>query len=158
MDDPHRGYSPGIRRRLRLHASAYEFPGPPFSITVCARARRRVFATPLLADVCFTAAHRLADLTSVHLHALCVMPDHAHVLIEASPTCDVTSFVARWKSWVSHRAIELGVERIWQPSFFDRALRRDEDLEKVAVYIVHNPVRAGLVVTVDAYPWAWMRR
>ncbi len=41
---------------------------------------------------------------------------------------------------------------LWQPGFHDRAIRKEEDLQAVARYIVANPVRAGLAGKVGDYP------
>ncbi|MNW20243.1 hypothetical protein D3C71_2205540 [compost metagenome] len=41
---------------------------------------------------------------------------------------------------------------LWQKGFHDRALRREEDLLKVARYVVANPLRAGLVEKLGDYP------
>ena len=49
---------------------------------------------------------------------------------------------------------------LWQYGFHDRALRREENLEKMARYVVANPLRAGLVDTIADYPlWdtIWIR-
>ncbi len=34
--------------------------------------------------------------------------------------------------------------KLWQPSYYDHILRKDEDILSVAMYIVNNPVRKGL--------------
>ena len=42
--------------------------------------------------------------------------------------------------------------------FHDRAIRREEDLQTVARYVIENPIRAGLADTLEAYPFwgcAW---
>jgi REP element-mobilizing transposase RayT len=44
--------------------------------------------------------------------------------------------------------------RLWQRRFFDRILRREESIERVAEYIIHNPVRKGFVETWVEYPWS----
>jgi hypothetical protein len=41
---------------------------------------------------------------------------------------------------------------VWQPGFFDRALRAEDDLVAVARYIVANPLRAGLCRRLGDYP------
>jgi REP element-mobilizing transposase RayT len=41
---------------------------------------------------------------------------------------------------------------LWQPGFHDRAIRKEEDLQTVARYIVANPLRAGLVQRIGDYP------
>jgi REP element-mobilizing transposase RayT len=41
---------------------------------------------------------------------------------------------------------------LWQKGFHDRAIRTEADLPAIGRYIVTNPVRAGLVSRVGAYP------
>lgn len=41
---------------------------------------------------------------------------------------------------------------LWQNGFHDRALKREEDLVKIARYVVANPLRAGLVEKLGDYP------
>jgi hypothetical protein len=40
--------------------------------------------------------------------------------------------------------------------FFDHRLRDDEQFNLKADYILHNPVRAGLVTKVEDWPYLWM--
>lgn len=42
-------------------------------------------------------------------------------------------------------------QQTWQPGFHDRALRRDEQVRRVARYIIAIPIRAGLVRRVSDY-------
>lgn len=54
----------------------------------------------------------------------------------------------------SARAINARTGRVgavWQPAYFDHALRAEEDLKQVARYIVTNPLRAGLVRKIGDY-------
>jgi REP element-mobilizing transposase RayT len=77
--------------------------------------------------------------------AACLMPDHLHWLVlpeEGSPS----SFVARFKSFSTHAARRTGHKgRLWQRSFYDHVVRRNEGCREIARYILANPVRAGLV-------------
>ncbi|MGB7814803.1 MAG: hypothetical protein WBL28_00460 [Methylotenera sp.] len=41
---------------------------------------------------------------------------------------------------------------IWQPGFYDHAIRKDEDIVAIARYIIANPIRAGLVKRVGDHP------
>lgn len=48
---------------------------------------------------------------------------------------------------------------LWQKAFYDRAVRKDKDMRKIARYIVANPLRAGLVERIGDYPFwgaAWL--
>ena len=94
--------------------------------------------------------------TAPQAETLCfvVMPDHAHWLLRLHEDADLSEVVQKARSLAS-KAIrgQVGWSGFaWQPGFFDRALRRDEDLVAVARYIVANPVRAGLVKNVRDYP------
>jgi len=53
------------------------------------------------------------------------------------------------------REVNLSIGRsgpLWQQGFHDRALRREDDLVKMARYVVANPLRAGLVERLGDYP------
>ena len=86
--------------------------------------------------------------------AYVVMPDHFHWLIQLDDSA--TSISKLMQSVKTSTAVmarqQIGTGRIWNDGFYDRAIRRDEDLEAVARYIVANPVRAGLVRRVGEYP------
>jgi hypothetical protein len=76
----------------------------------------------------------------------CVMPDHVHLVLGASPTCDIVTFVGRFKNLTQREAWRFGVEgAFWQTSFWDHFIRDDERIETVVEYVLSNPVRSGLV-------------
>lgn len=57
----------------------------------------------------------------------------------------------------SARQINAALERtglpVWQRGFHDHALRKEEDMQEIARYVVANPLRAGLVGLLGEYPW-----
>lgn len=82
-----------------------------------------------------------------------VMPDHFHWLIELRRGT-LSGLMQRTKS-LSTKAVSPYIDRkisLWQNGFHDRALRREEDLVKLARYVVANPLRAGLVEKLGDYP------
>jgi REP element-mobilizing transposase RayT len=82
-----------------------------------------------------------------------VMPDHFHWLIELKSD-SLSQVVGRTKSLtrLTVNAAQGCTGSIWQQGFHDRALRREQGLKAVALYIVMNPVRAGLVKRIGDYP------
>jgi putative transposase len=91
------------------------------------------------------------------LHGTVVMPDHVHMVSTPFERTRLTAMMQQIKSVSSHdiRLVFGGSGPIWQREYFDRILRSDEDIRKKVEYIVANPVRAGLVVRPDDYPWIW---
>jgi hypothetical protein len=44
---------------------------------------------------------------------------------------------------------------LWEAESFDRIIRSDADFEYRMIYIVQNPIAAGLAKSPDDYRWAW---
>jgi REP element-mobilizing transposase RayT len=93
------------------------------------------------------------SLGLAHSLAWVVMPDHFHWLIELQEG-SLSELMQKTKS-MSTKAVKLSTGRttsLWQRGFHDRALRREDDLLKLARYVVANPLRAGLVEKLGDYP------
>jgi putative transposase len=87
--------------------------------------------------------------------AYVVMPDHLHWLMSLGEQGSFSSVVSMMKRHTSRKINEQtgGTGKgIWQRGFHDHALRRDEDVARVARYVVANPLRAGLVQRIGDYP------
>ncbi len=80
--------------------------------------------------------------------AFIVMPDHIHWLLELKQTKTLANVVKNVKA---KTAQAIG-KPIWQAGYYDHAIRKEEDMQSIARYIVANPVRAGLVTKVGDYP------
>jgi len=87
--------------------------------------------------------------------AFVVMPDHLHWLVSISPEYSISDVVGSMKRYsavsFNQSLGNIGVQ-VWQRGFHDHALRSDEDILRVARYIVANPLRAGLVKRIGEYP------
>jgi len=152
MDDPR-----PRRKRIRLPQDVYALAGQPFFITVCTAQRRHIFAHLRYAEATFTALLAGPLFREAECLAACLMPDHLHLLL--TPTDgNLISLLNRWKSFTTNLLHGMGLRGpIWQRSFHDHALRRDEAVTEVAQYIVENPVRHELVPEWQTYPYAWLQ-
>jgi len=133
------------RKRIRLDAEAYSEPGRICSVTIAVQGRRPIFSSAAMAEAAVRVIQRHADARAVPLWAYCVMPDHIHLVLEASESCDIVTFVGQVKSLIQREAWQLGLNgKFWQQRFWDHFLRKDEAVETVVEYVLQNPVRAGL--------------
>jgi len=85
------------------------------------------------------------------------MPDHFHWLVQLADEVSLSEVVRLLKGR-SARVLNQGrvsAKRTWQPGFHDHAVRREEDIEALANYLIQNPLRAGLVDSRDEYPYWW---
>ena len=80
------------------------------------------------------------------LAAWCVMPTHVHVLIEQFDHHPLSDVVQKWKSVSAHaiNKVEGRTGRLWQPEYFDRFMRSEEQFAWTVAYIENNPVAAML--------------
>ncbi len=140
------------RHRIRLAPSAYAEVGTIFSVTICVKDRVPVFTSDAVARAAVQVLEQLARQLAVPVYAWCVMPDHVHLVVGPSSQCDVVTFVGRFKNLSLRAAWRLGVVgAFWQTSFWDHAIRRDEQLRDAIAYVFANPVRAGLVADSAEY-------
>jgi putative transposase len=140
------------RKQIRLSRSSYQ-QGHPFFVTISTYARRPWFA--LYNDLAESAVEVLQKVSlarSTRIYAWCVMPDHVHLLVQ---DYDIIHFVRLFKGSMTAKArsLEHG-RRLWQRSFYDHAIRSDENLQDIAIYIWWNPVRTGLVDDPLEYKWS----
>jgi REP element-mobilizing transposase RayT len=86
--------------------------------------------------------------------AFVVMPDHLHWLVQLPEGVGLSSVMQQVKGWSGSRILLSagGHGPVWQAGFHDHALRKEEDLTRVARYIVANPLRARLVGRLGDYP------
>ncbi|MDP2827076.1 MAG: transposase [Sulfuricellaceae bacterium] len=75
-----------------------------------------------------------------------VMPDHLHWLMVLHE-----GKLAEAVRLLKGRSAHAIGQAIWQANYYDHAVRHDEDLRKMARYIVANPLRAKLVRRIGDY-------
>ena len=137
-----------------------------YFITICTRDRSPIFkdyagVKELIRVLKDTAKNNFG----FKVWAYCFMPDHLHLLVEGeSPDSDLKKFISSYKQYTGYYYKKVAVaqgfspafspaktpskrnnSKLWQPSYYDHVLRKDEDIFSVAMYIVNNPVRKGLV-------------
>ncbi|NWA70257.1 REP-associated tyrosine transposase [Pseudomonas reactans] len=137
----------------QLRTGRYSESGQIYMLTAVTQHRDPVFADW---QVGRSVVHQFRQAQTEGLAdslAWVVMPDHFHWLIELKQST-LPALMLATKSR-SARAINARLGRsgrFWQKGFHDRAIRREEDLQAVARYIIANPIRAGLVRRVHDYP------
>jgi REP element-mobilizing transposase RayT len=137
----------------RLREGRYSEPGRLYLLTTVTRDRIPQFVSLPFARAVIQQLRVSDQEGSCRSLAWVLMPDHLHWLIELGST-SLGNLVCAFKSRSSCALYRTGAERkhIWQPGFYDRALRRDEDVKAAARYIIANSIRAGLVQRAGDYP------
>ncbi|WKZ12440.1 MAG: transposase [Gammaproteobacteria bacterium] len=143
-----------------LRKGRVNIAGQIYSLTTVTAARRRLFLDLHDARAVVLAMREVHEAELVESLAFVVMPDHVHWLIALGhrPLGDVMRlFKARSAGRINSR--HGWRHPVWQRGYYDHAVRREENVAAIGRYIVLNPVRAGLVNCIAAYPFwdcAWL--
>ncbi len=117
-----------------------------------------LLARPELAEIVVQTL--LCHVGSQHtLHEYVVMPNHVHVLLTPLGEYTLSDLLQGMKSVSAHKInTVLGREGpLWQHEIFDRVVRDDDEMQRLAFYIRRNPVKAGLITEESGFRWssAW---
>jgi REP element-mobilizing transposase RayT len=93
------------------------------------------------------------ELGLVDSLAWVIMPDHLHWLIQLQDTpLHLLMQRVKSRSAIAVNSYLGTAGQLWQKGYHDHAVRREEDVQALARYVVANPLRAGLVSKIDDYP------
>ena len=143
-------YTTRMSRLRRLAVS-----DPWFFITCRLLPRRRIFS----ASEFDCLAHVIHERRAQHgflLTAWVLMPDHWHAIFYPAYPLTLSTVMESIKVGATKRINRARGEcgLLWQPRYFDRALRTVEEYGEKVEYLHLNPVRAGLVERPEDWPWS----
>ena len=105
--------------------------------------------------------HFLVELDHARAHypfrllAFALMPNHVHLVVEASPQASVSDTMrqvaASYTRYFNDRYQRVG--HLYQGRFYSNFVNRDAHLLEVTRYVHLNPFRARLAQRVIDYPW-----
>ncbi len=126
-----------------------------YFLTICTAERKALFSNAVLVNAALSQIRRSATTYAFSLIAWCFMPDHLHLVVEAtSEDADCRAFVVLLKQLTGFHCRPLCKGGLWQRGYFDRILRDEESTEEIVRYVLGNPVRAGLARTLGEGPYS----
>ena len=141
---------PGARRpRLGRHSQ----PNRIYHVTTTTKDHRPWFEDLILGRHVVAAMRHEDRECHTRTLAFVVMPDHVHWLLTLLDQRSLSTTIKRFKALSARNINKIGRRTgpVWQSGYYDHAIRREEDLQAVARYIIANPLRAGLVDEIGAY-------
>jgi len=127
--------------------SHFDYKGQyAYSITVDCYKNYHLFTEENDVSICLECLRFTMDKYHFDVYVYCFMPSHLHLLLVGrNEIADMRKAMKTFKQKTGYYFKQKHQKNLWQSSFYDHVLRRDEDIETVARYILNNPVRAGLV-------------
>ena len=140
----------------RLRLGRRSIIGQAYVLTTTTHQRRRLFESALAATCVIEQFRYIEEKGLVQSFASVVMPDHVHWMfqLQASELADIARRLKSSSALALNRLAGCR-STVWQSGYFDHALRAEESLVRQALYILGNPIRAGLARQIGEYPHAW---
>lgn len=137
--------------RLRLSGFDYSSKATYF-LTICTRDKKPIFADKIKIRIVKNVANFVEKRLNMPILAMCVMPDHVHLIIHhpGDNSIMLADFVKEFKSRIySEFRREFGLlKSFWQRFYYDHIIRDDKDFDEKFQYVLENPVKSGLTITV----------
>jgi len=141
------------RKNNRLDLSIYKGIKAYF-VTICTNNQQRVFTDTKTIAEHLKLLNSCCKKEKFSVWAYCFMPDHLHLLLIAKENSDLVKFIRTYKQLSGYGYKKTTGKNLWQKSFYDHILRKEENIPEVIRYILENPVRKGLVEYFADYPFS----
>ena len=132
-------------------------PSRIFFATTKASMGLRLFQTERNAGLLIEVLRSLVAEHRFKLHDFVIMPDHVHLLIEVGGDMTIEKAMQLIKGRFSHRlSHEFGYKgEVWQRGFTEVQVLNQQNFEAHRAYIADNPIKAGLAVSTEDYPFCF---
>jgi len=142
-----------LRRGLRRLGIEALLSDPVFSVTVSTHPRRPIFDDVPFGLECVSLLKDVCRRRGAFLHAYCLMPDHASLLLGVGSREALAPPVMAWKALCGQARRQRGSwAPFWERGFAERPVTGPDAVRAAARYVVEKPVRAGLVRDARDYP------
>lgn len=116
-----------------------------YFITICTFDKNPYFKESRIVENLLEILEDSVQRNGFALYAYCFMPDHAHLLLLGTEDSHLETFIRQFKQKSGFYFKRVSGQTLWQRSYYDHVLRKEESLNEVALYILNNPVRKELV-------------
>jgi putative transposase len=145
------------------------FPGGYYFFTVVTYSRKKIFDKETARKWLRFAWLQTQSKRPFETIALCLLPEHLHCIWKL-PENDA-DFSTRWASIkalftreyskqtgknniINESRIKHREAAIWQRRFWEHQVRDETDLQNHINYIHYNPVKHGLAINAEDWPWS----
>ncbi len=143
-----------FRKQIRLGHDIYKDECNICSITICAENRRPIFLQDKFTKECVAFIYEYSRRFNIPFYIFKFLPDHLHLLLSSSGLKSIIDIVQELKGQITRIAWKHELRgRVWQKSFYDHFLRKEEAVKTVVKYILDNARRKGLVKDWTEYPY-----
>ena len=141
---------------MPTHLVRYQQTRDLHFVTFTCYHRHAYLADPGTRDLFEEMLEQTRRLYRFYVSGYVVMPDHVHLLLSEPERRLLSVAIQALKQSVARRQ-KLVTPPFWQPRYYDRNIWSATEMQEKLHYIHANPVRQGLVVKPEDWPWSSFR-
>ena len=132
-------------------------PSRIFFATTKTSLGKRLLQTERNAALLIDVLRSLVAERKFQLHDFVIMPDHMHLSIEVGDETTIEKAIQLIKGRFSFRlSREFGYKgEVWQRGFTEVQVMNQQNFEAHRAYIADNSIKAGLVASIEEYPFCF---
>ena len=122
-----------------------------------------------VAEIISQAIH-YRDQKEYDLYCYCIMPNHVHIIFdvtrfaESSSRNSVSTYnlaklmqnLKKYTALESNKVLKR-TGQFWHHESYDHVIRDNKELENTIIYVIQNPVKAGLVTDYKKWRWSYLK-
>ncbi|MCR4320637.1 MAG: transposase [Candidatus Brocadiaceae bacterium] len=117
-----------------------------YFLTILTSGRQNYFKESCTVEPLINLLRDTAEKERFSVTVYSFMPDHLHLLVTGiEERSDLQNFVKLYKQKSGFWFKQKTHLKLWHLSYYDHILRKVEAIKDVAMYILNNPVRKGIV-------------
>ncbi|MBT3878626.1 MAG: hypothetical protein HON76_16060 [Candidatus Scalindua sp.] len=117
-----------------------------YFITVLTENRQNHFKETHIVEPLIMLLGETAEKEHFSVTVFCFMPDHLHLLVSGlEEQSNLKKFIKLFKQRSGYWFKKITLRKLRYLSYYDHILRKVEAKNDIAMYILHNPVREGIV-------------
>ena len=151
--------SENLPHQSHLRKGRFPEEGRAYALTKSVSSGISLTEHPSVAKALIEALFWMERQNVFSLGAFVIMPDHYHAVIALTGTKSLSQIMRSIGSYTAREGnrIKGSSGQFWQRGYYDRAIRKTEDINDIFEYIHHNPVRRGLVQVAEEWPYSSLK-
>ena len=151
--------SENLPHQSHLRKGRFSEEGRAYTLTKCVSSEISLTDHPSVAKAVIEALFWMERQNAFSLGAFVIMPDHYHAVIALTGTESLSQIMRSIGSHTAREGNRLkgSSGQFWQRGYYDRAIRKTEDINDIFEYIYNNPVRRGLVQVAEEWPYSSLK-
>ena len=127
-----------------------------YFVTASAYMKQNLFQRADVAELLIATMFRHRDSGEFAVYEYVVMPNHIHALLSLEDDQTLGRAMQLIKGGFSHALRESGLamKAVWQPKYYDHRVRDTGEYQRIRNYIRNNPIRRGLAMSIEQYPFS----